>query len=115
MSLLTPAAGVQSSQALTPQQQQALKNLHQVAVKFEGIFVGMLFRELRKDESDQTLFGPRTNADKIYGEMLDDQRANEIASTGSFGIAKMLESQLRGAVLANASQEAQASTKADLP
>ena len=104
-----------STQQLTPQQQTALKNLHKVATQFEGIFVGMLLHEMREGESDKTLFGTKTNAEKIFGSMLDDERAQAIASTGSFGIAKMLESQLRGAVLANAAREAKSSTKADLP
>jgi len=108
-------SATQSTQQLTPQQQAALGNLHKVATQFEGIFVGMLLHEMRQGESDTTLFGTKTNAEKIYGEMLDDQRADAIASTGSFGIAKILESQLRAAVLANASQEAKSSTKADLP
>ena len=100
---------------LTPQQQTALKNLHKVAVQFEGLFVGMLLHQIREGESDQTLFGPRSNGEKMYEEMLDDQRAQDIASTGTFGIAKMLEAQLRGAVLANAGQESQSSTRSLLP
>lgn len=104
-----------ATQQLTPQQQSALKNLHKVATQFEGLFVGMLLHEMRQGESDETLFGTKTNAEKIFGDMLDDKRADAIASTGSFGIAKMLEAQLRGAVLANAAQEAKSSTKADLP
>jgi Rod binding domain-containing protein len=103
------------TQALTPQQQAAMKNLHQVCTQFEGVFVGMLLQEMRKSESEQTLFGPKSSGEKIFGEMLDDQRAQSIAGSGSFGIAKMLESQLRGAVLANAAQEAHSSTKASLP
>jgi Rod binding domain-containing protein len=112
MALTSAVSGsTTAAQPLTPQQQTALKNLHKVAVQFEGIFVGMLLREMRKGESDQTIFGEKTNGQKIYEEMLDDQRSQEIASTGSFGIAKMLEAQLRSAVLANAGREAQSSTR----
>lgn len=106
---ISGAAG--AGQALTPEQQKALKNLHNVATQFEGIFVGMLLHEMRKGESDQTIFGQKSNGEKIYEEMLDDQRAQALGSTGSFGIAGMLESQLRSAVLANAGREAQSSTR----
>lgn len=111
MALTSGAGGTMAAQPLGPEQQTALKNLHTVAVKFEGIFVGMLLREMRKGESDQTIFGEKTNGQKIYESMLDDQRAQDIASTGSFGIAKILEAQLRSAVLANAGREAQSSTR----
>ena len=112
--MASPIAATQT-QALTPQQQSALKNLHQVCTQFEGVFVGMLLQEMRKGESEQTLFGTKSTGEKIFGEMLDDQRAQAIAGTGSFGIASILESQLRGAVLANAAQEAHSPTKAALP
>ena len=105
------SAVVAVSQALTPEQQSALKNLHKVATQFEGIFVGMLLHEMRKGESDQTIFGEKSNGQKIYEDMLDDQRAQDLGSTGNFGIAKMLETQLRSAVLANAGREAHSSTR----
>ena len=113
MAPIVPAAT--PAQKLTPEQQAALKNLHQVAVQFEGVFVGMLLQEMRKGESNDTLFGQKSTGEKIFGEMLDDQRAQGIASTGSFGIASLLESQLRQAVLGDAAREAHVSTKAGLP
>ena len=98
---------LKDSQALTPEQQKALSNLHKVATQFEGLFVSMLLKEMRKSESDDTIFGQKSNGEKIFGEMLDDQRAQAMANTGSFGIGAMLERQMRGAVLRNAAQESQ--------
>jgi len=102
------------SKPLTAVQQAALANLHKVATQFEGIFVGMLLHEMDKDKPDDTLFGPRSNGEKIFSDMLDDQRAQSMASTGYFGIAKEIEAQMRSAVLANAGNEAKSSTKGGL-
>jgi Rod binding domain-containing protein len=113
MALVIPAAP--PANKLTPEQQAALKNLHQVAVQFEGIFVSMLLHEMQKGESNNTLFGPKTNGEKIFGSMLDDERAQAMAGTGSFGIAALVESQLRQAVLGDAGREAHTSTRVGLP
>ena len=110
---IDPIAATQSK-PLTPDQQAALSNLHKVATQFEGLFVGMLLHELHKDQPDDTLFGKRSSGEKIFSDMLDDQRAQSMASTGYFGIAKEIEAQMRSAVLANAGHEAKSSTKAGL-
>lgn len=110
---IDPTAATQS-QPLTPVQQAALANLHKVAVQFEGLFVGMLLHQMDKDKPDDTLFGKRSNGEKMFSDMLDDQRAQSMASTGYFGIAKEIEAQMRSAVLANAGAEAKSSTKGGL-
>ena len=104
-----------ATQALTPEQKQAMSNLHKVASQFEGLFVSMLLKEMRKSESDNTIFGTKSNGEKIFGEMLDDQRAQSIANSGAFGIGAMLEKQMAPAVLRNAAQEAKSAVKAGLP
>jgi Rod binding domain-containing protein len=96
---------------MTADQQKALSNLHTAAQQFEGVFIGMLFREMRKGESEQTLTGDKSQTEKIFTEMLDDRRADSIAQSGAFGLARLLESQLRAAVLANAAGEAQTSVQ----
>ena len=101
-------ARVAPAPTLTPDQKQALTRLHDAAQQFEGIFIGMLFREMRKGESQVTLTGERSQTEKIFTEMVDDERAQSFAKSGAFGLAGLLESQLRAAVLANAPREAQA-------
>jgi len=110
---IEPIAPAQSK-PLTPEQQAALANLHKVATQFEGLFVGMLLHELHKDQPDDTLLGKRSPGEKIFSDMLDDQRAQSMASTGYFGIAKEIEGQMRSAVLANSATEAKSSTKGGL-
>ncbi|MGA3037512.1 MAG: rod-binding protein [Vulcanimicrobiaceae bacterium] len=108
---IDPIAGA-STKPLTPDQTAALANLHKVATQFEGLFVGMLLHQMDKDQPDDTIFGKRSPGEKIFSDMLDDQRAQSMASTGYFGIAKEIEGQMRSAVLANAGNEAKSSTKA---
>jgi Rod binding domain-containing protein len=74
----------------------------------------MLLHEMHKDQPDDTLFGKRSAGEKIFSDMLDDQRAQSMASTGYFGIAKEIETQMRSAVLANAANESKSSTKGGL-
>ena len=99
------ATSATSAQPLTPAQQKALDGLHKVTQQFEGIFIGMLLREMRKGESDDTVFGQKSPGEKIFSEMLDDERAQDLSKTGSFGLAKILEQQLKASVLANADHE----------
>jgi peptidoglycan hydrolase FlgJ len=88
-----------STTPLTADQQAALKKLHAAATQLEGVFVGMLFKEMHKTVDKDTIFGKNTNADDTWQDMLDEKQADAIAKTGSFGIAKMVEKQLRAQVL----------------
>jgi Rod binding domain-containing protein len=89
------------STPLTADQQSALKKLHNAAVQLEGVFVGMLFKEMHSDTPEDGIFGKQSNADKTWADMLDEKRADAIAQTGSFGIAKIVEQQLRAQVIGN--------------
>jgi flagellar protein FlgJ len=93
---------------LTPDQQKALKGLHQATQQFEGVFLGMLFKEMRATVPQEGIFGKDSSAEQTWTEMLDQQRAQQLATTGSMGIAKIMEQQLRAAVLANSGHESQA-------
>ena len=83
----------------TADQKQALEKLHQAAQQMESLFVDMLFKEMRKSSPSTTLTGKVSNAEQTFGEMLDTKRAEELSKTGSLGIGKILEDQLRAAVL----------------
>ena len=90
---------------LTAAQTQALAQLHKAATQFEGVFLNMLFSEMRKTVPTQSIFGKQSNAEQIFTGMLDEQRAQAMAQSGTLGIAKVLEAQLRQSVLANAARE----------
>ena len=72
----------------TPERREfALKEL-------ERYFVFTLLQEMRATIPQNGLFGDGT-ANKLYDEMLDDALSSEIAESGQFGIAKLIEEQLR--------------------
>ncbi|GAC1622583.1 MAG: hypothetical protein NVS4B13_12390 [Candidatus Elarobacter sp.] len=99
---LDKIGGAQSAQPLTAEQQSALEKLHQAAQQMEALFVDMLFKEMHKSAPRVSLTGKTSNAEQTFGEMLDTKRADELAKSGSLGIGKILERQLRASVLGSA-------------
>jgi Rod binding domain-containing protein len=104
----TPQSG--DAQQLTPQQQKALAKLHDAATQFEGVFVEMLMNAMQDTVPEQTIFGKEDSSEQTWQGMLNDERAQEMAKNGSFGLAKQLEEQMRNQVLADASHEANVDT-----
>jgi peptidoglycan hydrolase FlgJ len=99
------SSGMAGTKPLSAEQKTALAHLHTVAQQFEGVFVGMVLKEMRSTVAKDTFFGDSPTTD-MFNSMLDDQRAQTMAQSGSFGIAKMVEAQLKNSVLANAAREA---------
>jgi Rod binding domain-containing protein len=87
---------------ITADQQAKLSKLHQAAQQMESLFVDMLFKEMRKGSPSTSLTGKVSNAEQTFSEMLDTKRAEELSKSGSLGIGKILEDQLRNAVLGDA-------------
>jgi Rod binding domain-containing protein len=98
---MDPLNALPSTAPLTADQQAALKKLHAAATQLEGVFVGMLFKEMHSTVPTDGILGKQSNAEKTWQDMLDEKQADAIAQTGSFGIAKMVEKQLRAQVLGN--------------
>ncbi len=96
-----------SDATLTPTQKAALQKLHVAAQGFESVFVGMLFKSMRETVSGASLTGKDSNADQMATGMLDDARAKSLSESGSLGIARVLERQLKDVVLAGADHESQ--------
>ena len=84
---------------LSTEQQASLKKLHEAAQQMESLFVNMLFTEMRKTTSQTSLTGKQSQAEQTFESMLDEKRSEDLAKTGSLGLAKMIEQQLRSAVL----------------
>lgn len=95
----------------TPQQKAALERLHTAATQLEGVFLNMLFTAMRDTVPKESIFGKQSNAEATFQSMLDEQRSEKMAQSGSFGIAKVLEEQLKQSVLGDAAQE----SKTDVP
>ncbi|MBX7256790.1 MAG: rod-binding protein [Candidatus Hydrogenedentes bacterium] len=64
--------------------------------EYEHYFVFTLLQEMQKSVPKGTLFGNDPDSD-YYREMLNDTLSGEIAKSGQFGIAKLMEQQLRAA------------------
>ena len=92
--------------ALTPEQQQALKRLHEAATQLEGVFLQMVMDAMDKTVPKESIFGKESASEETWQSMLSDERAQAIAKSGSLGIAKVLEEQLKSQVLADAPHEA---------
>ncbi len=91
---------------LTADQKAALQKLHDAAQQMESLFVNMLFQEMRKTSPETSLTGPPSQAETTFRDMLDEKRAEELSKTGSLGIGKLLEEQLRASVLGTPSNVA---------
>ena len=107
-------ASAQQAQEYTPQQKQALERLHTAATQLEGVFMDMLFSAMRETVPQQSIFGKESNAEQTFQTMLDEQRSQQMAQTGSVGIAKVLEQQLKQSVLADASRESKSQIPPEL-
>ncbi len=105
---------INKTQELTAQQQHALANLHTAATQFEGVFLDMLFSAMRDTVPKESIFGQDSGAEDTFQTMLDEQRSQAVAQSGSMGIAKVLETQLRDSVLSDASVEAKTQTTRQL-
>jgi flagellar protein FlgJ len=101
MSSLDRISSPQSQPPLTADQKKAIEKLHHAAQQMESLFVGMLFKEMRKSESHVALTGKVSNAETTFRDMLDEKRSEALAQTGSLGIAAIVERQLRASVLAD--------------
>lgn len=100
----TPGAG--ASQQLTPEQKQALQRLHQAATQLEGVFMTMVMNAMEETVPKDSIFGKESASEETWQSMLNDQRAQAIADSGSLGIGKVLEEQMRNQVLGDAHHEA---------
>jgi Rod binding domain-containing protein len=98
---MDPLKALPDATPLTAEQQAGLKKLHDAATQLEGVFVGMLFKEMQSTVPTDGILGKQSNAEAMWKDMLVEKQSDAIAKTGSFGIAKMVEQQLRAQVLAN--------------
>ncbi len=103
------SAAAPAKPPLTAEQKAALKNLHATAQQFESLFVNMLFKSMRAASPQTSITGEKLSpAETTFSEMLDAKLSEKLAQTGAFGIGKIVEDQLKDAVLANPAQAAKA-------
>jgi peptidoglycan hydrolase FlgJ len=100
MSPIDPTSGPTQA-PLTDPQKAALAKLHTAAQQLEGLFIGMLFKSMRESAPDTSITGKVSESEKTFNEMLDQQRADKLSQTGSLGIAKIIEKQLRASIISS--------------
>ena len=100
MSPIDPTSGPTQA-PLTDPQKAALAKLHAAAQQLEGLFIGMLFKSMRESAPDTSITGKVSESEKTFREMLDQERADKLSQTGSLGIAKIIEKQLRASILSS--------------
>ena len=64
------------------------------AEAFESYFIQMMLREMRRTVPDDQGFIPKSQAERIFTEMLDEEIAKEAARAGSFGLADTIVRQM---------------------
>ncbi len=77
---------------------QKKAKLKKATQEFESVFIGMMFKQVRKGmEGDNALFG-KSHESKMYQEMMDDTMSHRISESGNFGIGKTLYHRLEAIV-----------------
>ncbi len=92
-----PAVLNTQTDAVQPKTQQPMSEddrkrakLLKATQDFEGVFIGMMLKQMRKSMAGSSpLFGGSYEA-KYYQEMVDEKVAQQMSKTGSFGLAKTL-------------------------
>ncbi|MDE6181576.1 MAG: rod-binding protein [Eubacteriales bacterium] len=67
------------------------KKLKKACVEFESYFLNMMFKSMRQTIVSGT---EKSNAEKMFQEMLDQEMCQNIAETGGIGFADMMYKQL---------------------
>lgn len=99
------------AQPLTAEQKSALNRLHTAATQLEGVFLDQLFSAMRATVPKESLFGKESSAEETFQTMLDEQRSQSVAQSGSLGIARVIEEQLKRSVLSDSARE----SKTEIP
>jgi len=69
------------------------KRLREACKQFEGIFLGLLLKSMRKTVTKADLFGSARD-EEIFSDMLDTELCERASGAQSLGIADMLYRQL---------------------
>ena len=78
---------------------EAIKNkedekLKEACVHFESYFLNMMFKSMRKTVVSSDGIFAKSNAEKIFQEMFDEETSKKMAGQGGIGLADMMYKQL---------------------
>ncbi len=70
------------------------KKLMNACVEFEGYFIQMMYKEMRKTVNSGNNIFQKSYAQKIFEEMLDEEVSKQSARSGGVGLAGFMYKQL---------------------
>lgn len=85
---LTPAAEIR--QGTSAEEKRAIQ---EAAEAFESYFLQIMLREMRKTVPENDLI-PKSQAEQIFTEMLDEEMSVEMARAGGIGLSQKIIQQL---------------------
>jgi flagellar protein FlgJ len=68
--------------------------IRNAAEMFESYFLQLMFREMRKTSENERTFIPKSHAERIFTDMMDEEVAKNAASAGGVGLADMIYKQM---------------------
>ena len=74
--------------------QERSTQIRRAAEAFESYFIQILFREMRRTSFDERGLFPRSNTERIFTDMLDEEIAKSAASGRGIGLADMIYRQM---------------------
>ncbi|WP_250277697.1 rod-binding protein [[Clostridium] colinum] len=70
------------------------EELKKACVQFESYFLNMMFKSMRKTVISNEGIFQKSNAEKMFQEMLDQELTKKMANQGGIGLADMMYKQL---------------------
>ena len=101
---LTPLSGASKNLEISGISEISEKEkaaIYEAASAFESYFIQMMLREMRKTIPEDKTFLPKSNAEKIFTDLLDEELAKEIANGRGMGLANHIVAQMTGAYSLN--------------
>ena len=68
--------------------------IRKAAEMFESFFLHLMFREMRRTTFNEQGLFPKSNAERIFTDMLDEEVSNAAARGGGIGLADMIYAQM---------------------
>jgi flagellar protein FlgJ len=73
---------------------EELQAVHYAAETFESYFIQIMLREMRRTIPDEGGLIPKSQAERIFTEMLDEEKSKEMARAGGIGLADVIVRQM---------------------
>ncbi|MCL1935610.1 MAG: rod-binding protein [Defluviitaleaceae bacterium] len=74
--------------------QRDTSDIKKAAIEMETYFLNEMFKAMRRTIPEATGMFEKSNAERIWQDMLDEETAKNLANSGGVGLAQMMYSQL---------------------